>query len=122
MCLAVPSRRESVARAMTREGSAKAFRAALTHNDELRELAIQPLALEREMWTAYIWRFLELKIFSFQGVREFYDAEGENASYYIKNLDEIDWMMRYENETLEGRSHHDLEYGRERGLLTSCLR
>lgn len=116
--MVIPYHRESTARAMTREGSAKAFRAALTHNDELRELAIQPLATEHQMWTAYIWRFLKLKIFSFQGVREFYNAEGENASYYIKNLDEIDWLMRYENEAPEGRSHHDLEYGKERGLLT----
>lgn len=87
---------------MTKEGSAKAFRSALTQNSDLRELAIQPQATERQMWTAYIWRFLVQEIFSFDGVREFYAATGQNAAYYIKNIDEIDWLMQYENETPEG--------------------
>ncbi|KAG6354699.1 hypothetical protein INS49_004717 [Diaporthe citri] len=88
---------------MTKEGSAKAFRSALTQNSDLRELAIQPQATNCQMWTAYIWRFLVQEIFSFDGVREFYAATGQNAAYYIKNIDEIDWLMQYENETPEDK-------------------
>ncbi|KAK7698781.1 hypothetical protein SLS64_012263 [Diaporthe eres] len=61
--------------------------------------ALRKQTRERQVWTAYIWRFLEQEIFSFDGVREFYAATGENAAYYIKNIDEIDWLMQYENET-----------------------
>lgn len=59
------------------------------------------------MWTAYIWRFLVQKIFSFDGVREFYAAEGQNAAYYIKNIDEIDELMQNENETRAGKMHNN---------------
>lgn len=106
-CLQVPSNRARVAHGMRRPGSGKAFRTALTHNNELRELAIQPLATERQVWTAYIWRFLVQNIFSFHGVREFYAAAEQNASYYIKNIDEIEELMEYENETPAGKMHNN---------------
>lgn len=89
---------------------------------DLRELAIQPQTTERQVWTAYIWRFLEQEIFSFDGVREFYAATGENAAYYIKNIDEIDWLMQYENETPKGRRHYNSDHSKEGGLLNDPRR
>lgn len=113
-----PSHRESVIRAMKSTRMAMAFRAALTNDSELRELAMQPLATERQVWKAFIWRFLVERVFSWDGVREFYSWEdenawdGRNAGYYIKNIDEIDEMMQYENETGAGRRHHNLYWQR----------
>lgn len=93
---------------MRSDGSAKAFREALTYNNDLRELAIQPLATDRQMWMAYIWRFLMQKVFSYDGIRKFYSSPGQNAAYYIKNIDEIEYLMRRENETPGGRNNRDL--------------
>lgn len=50
------------------------------------------------------------EIFSFDAVREFYAAEGQNAAYYIKNIDEIDWLMQYENETMEGKMNYNSDH------------
>lgn len=110
--------RERVVRGMKSAGSAKAFREALTQNKELRDLAIQPLATERHVWTAYIWRFLELKVFSFEGIREFYFSPGQNAAYYIKNIDEINFLMQYENEKPSGKIYNITSYTQERRVLT----
>ena len=90
----------------------------MTQNKELRELAMQPLATERQVWKAYIWRFLELKVFSFEGVREFYFSPGQNAAYYIKNIDEISYLMQFENEKSSGKNHNITNYSHEDNLLT----
>lgn len=82
-----------VEQAMSSEVSAKAFRAALRANEELQAAAINPETCVIDVWTAYIWRFLLQRIFAEDAILEFYSGEGQNATYYIKNLDEIAYLM-----------------------------
>lgn len=82
-----------VERAMTREGSAKAFRSAIGTNTELQKAAIDPETCVIDIWTAYIWRFLVQQIFSDEAIDDFYSGEDQNATYYIKNLMEMDYLM-----------------------------
>ncbi|KAI7779321.1 hypothetical protein LA080_000992 [Diaporthe eres] len=79
--------------AMLREGSAKAFRSAIGANAELQAAAVDPDTCVIDIWTAYIWRVLVQCVFSDDAITEFYSGEGENPSYYIKNLLEIDYLM-----------------------------
>lgn len=97
--------RDRVIRAMNTAGEAQAFRAALTQNSALRELATQPYSNESDVLTVCIWQFLVANIFSYEGTRSFYSSSGQNAAYYIRNIDEIDHLLRLENEheTIEGR-------------------
>lgn len=97
---------------MNTAGEARAFRAALTQNSALQQLATQPFTNESDVWTVCIWQFLLANIFSYEGTRSFYSSTGQNAAYYIRNLDEIDHLMRFENqaETGEGRRKQKLSY------------
>ncbi|KAG6354629.1 hypothetical protein INS49_004647 [Diaporthe citri] len=79
--------------AMSREGSAKAFRSAISDNAELQAAAVDPDTCVIDVWTAYIWRFLVQNVFSDEASIEFYSGEGQNATYYIKNLIEMDYLM-----------------------------
>ncbi|KAL1860359.1 hypothetical protein Daus18300_009272 [Diaporthe australafricana] len=89
-----PGHNAGVASAMRNAGSARAFRQTLRSNADLRELVMQPLASEIQIWTAYIWQFLIQRIFSAQGMGDFYSSNDENAAYYIRNIDEIDYLMK----------------------------
>jgi hypothetical protein len=104
---------------MKTDGEAQFFRDALKKNNDLRELAIQPLATEFQILTACIWQFLMVRVFSFEGSRNFYSAKGQNAGYYIKNIAEIEYLMTYENETGSGRMLHETDHKEESGLLIS---
>lgn len=85
--------KDRVEKAMFSEGSAKRFRAALRDNKELQAAAINPETCVIDVWTAYIWRFLLESVFAEDAILKFYSGEGENATYYIKNLDEIAYLM-----------------------------
>lgn len=79
--------------AMSRQGSAKAFRSAIGANAELQAAAVNPDTCVIDIWRAYIWRFLVQYVFSDDATTEFYSGEGQNATYYIKNLIEMDYLM-----------------------------
>lgn len=85
--------KDHVEGAMFREGSAKAFRSSITANAELQAAAINPETCVIDIWTAYIWRFLLQKIFSEDAILDFYSDDDQNPSYYIKNLDEVEYLM-----------------------------
>lgn len=86
--------KDRVEKAMSSDVSAKAFRAALRDNKELQRAAINPETCVIDIWTAYLWRFLLEKVFAEDAILKFYSGEGENATYYIKNLDEMEYLMR----------------------------
>ncbi|KAJ0124445.1 hypothetical protein J7T55_005783 [Diaporthe amygdali] len=82
-----------VLQAMKSEGLAKAFRTALRSNPDLQAAATNPLTSVSDIWRAYIWRFLLQKLFSQQATLDFYLQPGENATYYIRNINELDYLM-----------------------------
>lgn len=79
--------------AMMREGSAKAFRTALSTNAELQAAAIDSDTCVIDIWVAYLWRFLLQRVFSEDAILDFYSVDGQNATYYIKNLNEMEYLM-----------------------------
>lgn len=89
--------------AMLREGSAKAFRSALTANTELQAAAVDPNTCVIDIWTAYIWRYLLQNIFSEPATLDFYSSAGQNVSYYIKNVDEMEYLMTLAKTPVFGR-------------------
>lgn len=108
--------------AMLREGSAKAFRSAIGANAELQAAAVDPDTCVIDIWIAYIWRVLVQCVFSDDAIIEFYSGEGENPSYYIKNLLEIDYLMTQAKPPAFGKQY--MCHGpihREVGSLTSYL-
>lgn len=88
---------------MLSEGSAKAFRSALSANTELQAAAVDPYTGVIDIWTAYIWRYLLQTIFSEAGTLDFYSNAGQNASYYIKNVNEMEYLMTLANPPVFGR-------------------
>lgn len=40
-------------------------------------------------------------------MRDFYSSKGENATYYMRNIDEIDYLMQTGSTILAGRSEHN---------------
>lgn len=95
--------KDRLEKAMFSEGSAKAFRAALKANDELQAAAINPETCVIDVWTAYIWRFLLQRIFAENAILDFYSGDDQNATYYIKNLDEMDYLMTQANPPVFGK-------------------
>lgn len=95
-----------VTAAMLREGSAKAFRSAIGANAELQAAAVDPDTCVIDIWTAYIWRFLVQSIFSEDAILDFYSGEDQNATYYIKNLTEIDYLMTQAKPPVFGKQSH----------------
>lgn len=85
--------KDRVEKAMFSERSAKIFRLALGANEELQAAAINPETCVIDVWTAYLWRFLLERVFAENAILDFYSGEGENATYYIKNLDEMEHLM-----------------------------
>lgn len=96
--------KERVTAAMMREGSAKAFRTALSTNAELQAAAIEPDTCVIDIWVAYLWRFLLQRVFSEQAILDFYSVQGQNATYYIKNLNEMDYLMSQADPPVFGKS------------------
>lgn len=95
-----------VERAMYREGSAKAFRSAISTNADLQAAAVKPETCVIDIWTAYIWRFLLQNIFSEDGILDFYSDDNQNPSYYMKNLDEMEHLMTEAKPPVFGKQPH----------------
>ncbi|KAL1851302.1 hypothetical protein Daus18300_012607 [Diaporthe australafricana] len=80
---------------MKSEGSAKAFRTVVAlSNQDFQAAAINPKTSAADIWTAWIWRFLVRRVFSDTGAIQFYSSKGEDAAYYMHNINEIDYLMQ----------------------------
>lgn len=94
--------------AMQSQGSAMAFRAAISGNADLQAAAVDPNTRVIDIWVAYIWRFLINRVFSDDAVLDFYSDDdqsdqNQNPTYYIKNLNEMEHLMTQAREPIFGR-------------------
>lgn len=81
--------------AMRSPGSAKVLRTAVAcPNQDFQAAAMNPRTGAGDIWTAWIWRFLVRRVFSDAGALLFYTSRGENAAYYMRSINEIDYLMQ----------------------------
>ncbi|KAI3395959.1 hypothetical protein diail_598 [Diaporthe ilicicola] len=82
---------------MKNRRSARTFRATLASDQELQAAATNPRTSVDDIWTAFIWRFLAQKVFLERAILDFYSSPGENATYYMRSINEIDYLMSKSN-------------------------
>jgi len=89
--------KKRVMNALKSEGNFMLFRTALGQDSEFRAAAMDPMTCIIDIWTAYIWRVLDVCVFnSDEGFGGFYDMSKKglhSASYYITNIQEMDNLM-----------------------------
>lgn len=96
---------DRIMQAIHRENTFPEFRVTIQKDSGVRAAVTDPWTSITDIWTAYIWRVLHGNIFQKNAIARFYSsgATGQNASYYMRNLDEIENLMSLANPPVFGK-------------------
>lgn len=87
--------KDRIMKALNRGNSFLDFRATIQNDSGIRAAVADPFTSITDIWTAYIWRVLDARVFRGNAIHKFYSsgAAGQNASYHMRNLDELEHLM-----------------------------